>query len=336
MDSLVEWHFVEEDQACLVSVSDWPLRARIREHHRPYHDREILQAEPEIASLILATIDAQGPLSSQDFEDKTRFSDQNSWYGLTRTKRVLRSMWACGMLVTHHRKNGRHYYDRPERIIPSQHYNSQLLLSEEAYYRWIVARRYQAVGLLRPAAEQNIWSACGDSAIRKRATAHLVEEGTLTPISVGEKAWTYYMPTSALPLLASLPLKPRLIFVGPLDNILWDRKSVLHLFGFDYSWEVYKPAEQRRWGYYVLPVFYGNRFVARLDSRLDHGIWTISRWWWEPNILPDAALLDALHTATADFLHYLRAQNLRAQNVQIVDTVDKSTREAILSAAVVD
>jgi uncharacterized protein YcaQ len=76
----------------------------------------------------------------------------------------------------------------------------------------------------------------------------------------------------------------------------------------------------------VLPVFYGDRFVARLDSRLDKGIWTISRWWWEPDVTPDAALLDALRDAVAAFLHYLHAIN-----VYLEDDVDRITREAILS-----
>src|SRR5207248_2199222 len=121
-DSLVEWHFVGEDQACLVPVSDWPFRARIRDVYRPYHDREILQAEAEIVTATLAAIDEQGPLSSLEFEDPTRY-ERDSWYGSTRTKRALRAMWACGVVVTHHRKNGRHYYDRPERVIPPHYYN---------------------------------------------------------------------------------------------------------------------------------------------------------------------------------------------------------------------
>jgi hypothetical protein len=60
VDSLVEWHFVGEDQACLVPVSDWPFRARVRDVYRPYHDREILQAETEVVTAILAAIDEQG------------------------------------------------------------------------------------------------------------------------------------------------------------------------------------------------------------------------------------------------------------------------------------
>lgn len=302
-----------DKQACLIPTSDWPHRALTRELYRAYHDRDILSAEPEAIVSILQAMDEQGPIASLEFENETRY-EAGSWYGQTKAKRILRAMWACGMVLTHHRQNGRHYYDRPERVIPPHHYDQPLLMDEEAYHRWIIARRVQAVGLLRPTAEAAIWSACGTGSQRKLALTQLVEEGTLTSVQIGEKNWLYYMLTSALPLLnAPLP-EPRVIFLGPLDSLLWDRKAIAHLFGFEYTWEVYKPAPQRRWGYYVLPVFYKNRFVARLDSRLDGRTWVISRWWWEPDVTPDDELRTALHCAMQKFLDYLRAEEIRVES----------------------
>jgi uncharacterized protein len=259
--------------------------------------------------------------------DSHRYADNNTWYGLSRTKRVLRALWACGDLLTHHRQKGRHYYDRPAHVIPSEHYNTAPLLDIDAYARWIVAQRYRAVGLLRPNAEAGIWSACGDSAIRKQATTQLVMDGTLTPVLVGENNLPYYICSSALPLLDAAAPEPRVIFMGPLDNMLWDRKALLQLFDFDYIWEVYKPAPQRRWGYYVLPVFYGDRFIARLDSRLEKGVWTISRWWWEADVVPTGTMLDALRRAATSFLHYLGATD-----IQVDENVDIPARTALLGA----
>ena len=185
------------------------------------------------------------------------------------------------------------------------------------------------MGLLLKRAEASIWSGCGDSAQNKLALDQLVEAGVLTPVQVGEKALPYYMLTSTLHLLdAPLPA-PRMIFLGPLDSMLWDRKTLRHIFDFDYIWEVYKPEKVRKWGYYVLPVFYGDRFVARLDSRLEKGIWTISRWWWEPDVTPGAEMLVALQLAVKQFLHYLRATD-----VSVSDGVDVAVRQAILSLSV--
>ena len=318
-----------DKQACLVPISDWPMRALIREKYRPYHDREILQREADAVTAILATLDARGPLSSNEFEDRSHAGDDNSWYGLTLTKRILRSLWACGLVVTHHRRAGRHYYDRPERIIPARYFQAPPLLDVEEYHRWILTRRQQAMGLLLKRAEASIWSGCGDSTQNKLAFAQLVEAGVLTPVQVGEKALPYYMLTTTLHLLdAPLPA-PSMVFLGPLDSMLWDRKTLKHIFDFDYIWEVYKPEKVRKWGYYVLPVFYGDRFVARLDSRLEKGIWTISRWWWEPDVTPGAEMLDALQLAVKQFLHYLRAID-----VSVSDGVDVAVRQAILSSSV--
>jgi uncharacterized protein YcaQ len=305
------------------------MRALIREKYRPYHDREILQREADAVTAILATLDARGPLSSNEFEDRSHAGDDNSWYGLTLTKRILRSLWACGLVVTHHRRAGRHYYDRPERIIPARYFQAPPLLDEEEYHRWILTRRQQAMGLLLKRAEASIWSGCGDSAQNKLALDQLVEAGVLTPVQVGEKALPYYMLTSTLHLLDAPLSAPRMIFLGPLDSMLWDRKTLRHIFDFDYIWEVYKPEKVRKWGYYVLPVFYGDRFVARLDSRLEKGIWNILRWWWESDVTPGAEMLDALQLAVKQFLHYLRATD-----VSVSDGVDVAVRQAILSSSV--
>ncbi len=314
-----------DKQACLVPVSDWPMRALVREKYRPYHDRQILSDEPEAAATILAIIDARGPLSSLEFEDQSRFGEPGSWYGQTRTKRILRSLWVCGHLVTHHRVAGRHYYDRPARVIPAQYFVAPPLLDTAEYHRWIVARRYQAVGILRKASDPSIWSACGSRAENDLALAQLVEAGVITPVRIGEKDWPYYMLTDTLELLDRALPAPRMLFLGPLDSLLWDRKAIKHIFDFDYMWEVYKPEHLRKWGYYTLPVFYGERFVARLDSRLEKGVWTISRWWWEPDVIPGVELLDALRVAVEQFLCYLHADGVRAG-----EGVDEVVREAIV------
>ena len=313
-----------DKQACLVPVSDWPKRALIRERFRPYHDREILENDSEVAASILAAIDAQGPLSSLEFEDRTRIAPLGSWSGLTRTKRAIRAMWVSGLLVTHHRQAGRHYYDRPERIIPPEYFQTAPLRDVQAYHRWIVEQRHHATGLLHEVGDPSIRSSCGSSAETNLAREQLVESGVLIPVQVGEKQWPYYMPVSLLNLLdAPLP-EPRAILLGPLDSLLWDRKAIRQIFDFDYIWEVYKPEKVRKWGYYVLPVFYGDRFIARVDSRLEKGIWTVIRWWWEPDLQFDANLLDALRTGIENFLQYLHADT-----INLAEGVDVTLREIV-------
>jgi uncharacterized protein YcaQ len=79
------------------------------------------------------------------------------------------------------------------------------------------------------------------------------------------------------------PPSERTELLAPLDNLLWDRKLIRALFDFDYTWEVYKPREQRKYGYYVLPVLRGNKLAARVEPVIDAKArrLRILNVWWE-------------------------------------------------------
>lgn len=315
-----------DKMACLVPVSDWPKRARIRARWNSWSTL-VIDDEAEAVEAALKELDVRGPLSSLEFEDQSHFTDRTAWYGPKRIKHILRALWDRGVIVTHHRQGGRHYYDRAERVIPAEHFNAPPLEDEAEYTRWIMARRCQAMGLMQPGGDASIWSGCGSAPVRTQALKTLVEDGTITPVEIsanGKKGWTAYAFSSALPLLEQPLPAPHVIFLAPLDSLLWNRKMVMQLFDFSYKWEVYVPEPQRRWGYYVLPVFYGDRFVARLDSRLERGVWTISRWWWEPDVTPTPDLLDALRQAAQDFLSYLHASG-----VSLAPGIDPAVQQAL-------
>ena len=77
--------------------------------------------------------------------------------------------------------------------------------------------------------------------------------------------------------------------LGALDNFMWDRKLLRWLFNFDYIWEVYKPEKLRKYGYYVLPILYGNIFIARFEPGFNRkrGRFEIKNWWWEESATAD-------------------------------------------------
>jgi len=98
-------------------------------------------------------------------------------------------------------------------------------------------------------------------------------------------------------------------FFSPLDPVS-ARGRAKPLFGFDYVWEVYKPAPQRRWGYYTLPVLWGDRLVARFDSRLDRAARTLvvnAVWLEEAGLARDAAFTSAFRHGMDRFLRFLDA-----------------------------
>ena len=110
--------------------------------------------------------------------------------------------------------------------------------------------------------------------------AELVERGELLPVSIEGIRGVHHVVTDELPLLAQAErevadgrppggARPSVTFLAPLDPLAWDRNLLRSLFGFDYLWEVYVPAARRRWGYYVLPLLFGDRFVGRIEPRFE-------------------------------------------------------------------
>jgi hypothetical protein len=84
---------------------------------------------------------------------------------------------------------------------------------------------------------------------------------------------------------------PGCSFLAPLDPLMWDRGALVPLYGFEYRWEVYTPAAKRRWGYYVLPILFGDRLVGRIEPRIDRAAKSVRILGlaWEPGFDPMAA-----------------------------------------------
>jgi len=308
-------------------VQDWPFRRVYHRHFRRLWGERVLDRYPDEARRTVAELEARGPLSSLDFADEL-FDDhrpehvRGSWYGDKLVKHLLRGLWMSGEIVTHHRDKGRHVYDLPERVLPAA-VLAQADPGEDASLRYLLTLRVRAAGLLRPGANKSVWSVPVEDERRRRTLRDLVAEGSLREVDVDGTRFLA-LPATLAAAEAAMPRGMR--FLAPLDGMLWDRLGVRRLFGFDYVWEVYKPQAKRRWGYYVLPVWYRGRLVGRFDSRLDEdggaSLWRVTRFDWERR--PNAAALQALSAAARRFARYLGAGGVR-----VADTVDARTRGAL-------
>ena len=107
---------------------------------------------------------------------------------------------------------------------------------------------------------------------------------------------------------------PSVAFLSPFDALVWDRKLLGSLFGFDYVWDLFHPPDKRRFGYYVLPILFRDRFVGRIELRIDRaeGRVPVLGLWWEDGFTPRRAegFVDAMREALRAYLGFAGASRL--------------------------
>ena len=296
-------------------VEDWPYFRRYRESARRRLG-DSSQPVTEILPQVREAIEKKGPLSSIDL-DFDQVVDW-SWAPTRLARAALESMYAWGELIIHHRVHTRKVYDFASRHIPQELLSaSDPNKTEEQYHDWYVLRRIGSIGLS--------WNKSGDAWLgmrgikskeRSAALTRLLERSKIIQVRVdGIKTPFYMRREDKLTLdkaLASDNPSPCAVILAPLDNLLWDRRFVEVLFDFYYRWEVYKPVAERRYGYYVLPVLYGDRFVARFEPGRDkkNGALIIKKWWWEAGVNPSKKLRSELCECIKRFLSYLNTDTL--------------------------
>jgi uncharacterized protein YcaQ len=302
-----------DKMASIGLMEDWPYFTR---HRRWMEDRfgkpdEVVMQHAEV---VLAQIKHKGPQSSLDFKHKKK----TDWaWGPARVIRAaLEGLYKMGQLGISHRINNRRYFDLIEKLLPED-----LLIALDpnptliSYQTWHVLRRISGMGLVHPNAGEQWGGILGvKSPERRKIISEAVRSGQLLEVSIeelpGEMFYLHLEQYQYLDLVAKKKSVSEAAFVAPLDNLLWDRKTVSRLFDFDYFWEVYKPKKKRKYGYYVLPVLYGDRMIARFDPEFDRKTNTliIKNWWWEGDQNLDQKVLSR---CLKDFLEYLGARQLK-------------------------
>ena len=101
-------------------------------------------------------------------------------------------------------------------------------------------------------------------------------------------------------------LKPRMSFIAPLDPLMWDKDLIYALFDFRYSWEIYTPAVKRKYGYYTLPVIFGDHFIGRIEAVPDRkkGVLEVRGLWLESGVRKTLKLSRSLERTLANFAKF--------------------------------
>jgi len=282
-------------------------RARLR------HDSGAFDEHAPLVEELLDRIRTTGPMSSIDVAPQAAIDWY--WRPTNQVRALLEALAEAGILGLARRDGNRRVYDLVERLFPAEILDRVVPPRER--FRHKLLSRYRAHGLLGRSGSAELWLGTsprvgaiygleGDlpvaTAGRRVLHAELLETGALIPITIDDVRGERYIPVEGMPLLAQAEREfaagdppggaaPGVAFLAALDPLVWDREFLRILFDFEYIWEVYVPAPKRRWGYYVLPILFGDRLVGRIEPRIERKTneLRIAGLWWEDGFDPLAA-----------------------------------------------
>lgn len=292
----------------ILEVSDWPYLSRIREANKQggRGREEVDKIEEEVKAIIAE----KGAVCSKDIG----FYEKVDWYwSSTKLSRAaLETLYFRGDLIIHHKKGTIKYY-----ALAKDYISKELLEAQEPYpseidhLKWRVLRRISAVGLLwnKPSdAWLAIWNMKTQE--RKEVFQELLQEDKIREVTVEGCKDKFYCLTKDFALLEEAitdgKRKSRTELIAPLDSMLWDRKLIKELFDFDYKWEIYTPENQRKYGYYVLPILSGESLIGRTEVIADSKkkVLIVKNIWFEKNEKPTKKIYTELDRCYQRFMKF--------------------------------
>lgn len=268
----------------------------------------------------------RGTVTNRDFAMATRTRTQ-SYRGRKDSALALYYLWRTGEVMTHHRVNFERVYALTETVAPAQFIDES---DEDATDRFLIKKEVSFAGLARLNRTSDAFFRGAPLDKAKQLREALLADGDLIEVQVEGWKAVHYALSSDAALLHELnagrvppvwtPLATNTtaeaVFLAPLDQVSARGRAKL-LFDFDYVWEVYKPAHQRKFGYYTLPILWGDQLVARFDSKLDRAqvapasTYVILGLWLEKQALgTDELFAAALARGFARFVAFLGARTV--------------------------
>ncbi len=279
-------------EACLLPSGDWPLfRPAMDGGGRRWYG-QIDRTHPHLREHVLDEIRARGPLGSRHFDGAAR---QGEMWGWKPAKQMLELLWNHGDLVVAGRQGFQRLYDVPERVLPAAVLDAPTPAEPERL-RTLALRAVRARGALTERGIVEHWRLSGGTARIRPTVASLVEEGELRRLAVEDGGADVLVPPGTE---LDRPRPSVAILLSPFENLLWDRPFARRILDFDHLIEVYKPAPQRRYGYYVLPFLWRDRIAGRADLKSERatGELVVRAFHREDGVRPSGALDDALDRA---------------------------------------
>lgn len=253
---------------------------------------------------ILEIIKNEGPKYSTEF--KMGKSTKHRWGHAKPSSATLSYLFHQGKLLIRTRRNTQKQFDLVENLIPNEIVKTDPFLSDDVFIEYYLQRRIESMGLI---SNKNGVHFSGPfiakKTLRNKYLKVLTDKGLIVKCSIGDLNGEFYIVSSYEKFL--LKTNDTVSFIAPLDNMIWDRNLIKTLYDFEYTWEVYTPVLKRKYGYYVLPIIYGNQFIGRIEfekNRNGEPIRTINIF-FEERFKLDTNIKKSIGDATEKFSRYL-------------------------------
>ncbi len=252
--------------ACYLPMADYRYSLpHMRSWAESARGREWLEANREVVQHVRDRIRDEGPLGSADF-DAPDGHQRGSWWNWKPAKQVLEHLFGVGELMVAERRNFQRLYDLAERVLPTGLDTSEP--SHDERQRFGIRRAAGTLGLVQA---EEIGRFLQGEALDEAVLARMTEAGEVVRLDVPEAngAPWYAEPGLLRETLEAAEEPPALHIVSPFDGLIINRRRQERLFGFDFRMECYLPAAKRQYGYWCLPILWGDRFAGRLDPKAD-------------------------------------------------------------------
>jgi uncharacterized protein len=296
----------------ILPIDELPYYRHAWDHAAEHYRDGILREHADVVTAIVDKIGSDGPLSTDAFRHLAARVDW--WWAETPVARaVMEALFVTGRLGIARRDGNRRYYDLVERLVPARLLARRVTKAESLKHKLL--SRHRAVGLMAVGGASDLITGTGSASDRARVTSELVADGVLLRVGVEGERQVRHILAEELPMLkataAVSEAATSVSFLAPLDPLVWDRRLLQTLFGFNYTWEIYTPAAKRRFGYYALPILFGSQLVGRIEPRLERATRTlrILAIWFEDGFDPMSTprFLPSLHDAIDDYRRFVGA-----------------------------
>ena len=270
-------------------------RERLKAHWQKYRPRGMADVDAT-----LAAVRAQGETRARDLAPAKPAASTSGmgWGDWHPGKAALEYLWRIGELAVVRREGFQKVYDLRERVIPAQFHAPP----QDDVVDWAMNAALDRLGLASSAELAAFFALVTPLEAKHWVQARIAtsmrhdDRAALIEVDVesadGSRPFAAVARADLLEQLAQLPAPPkRLRVLSPFDPVLRDRARLQRLFGFDYRIEIFVPAAQRKYGYYVFPLLAGEQLLGRIDMHCDRAraALVVQALWWEAGVRPSKA-----------------------------------------------